>query len=961
MGLSSLQSFIALDLETTGTDPQVDRVMEIGLVRFEDGRPVATLSHLIDPKAEIPLRIQALTGIHPGMVKGKPSFADLRSEIAAFSGDLPLVAHSASFDREFLAAEFRRAGAPFGAPVYDTLELSRVVMPRAKSHRLSSLCQELKIKLERAHRAEDDAWAAGMLFLKLLAKIDQMDLGLIQLILRTGQTGDWPLAPLFEESLERRLEAGEQPSHVMQWVTPFEGELHDRPDEKTDEYPLRIDPERVLKILGPDGEISEAFPAYEHRKQQLDMALAVTEAFNAGQHVLVEAGTGTGKSLAYLVPAFAWAKKNGERVAIATHTITLQEQLWEKDIPFLQSALKGTKLDGVQAAVVKGRPNYICLRKWEESAMGADFLTTDEARTFQIRLAAWLAETETGDKAELNLVGEADRQWADVMSETETCLGPKCKWFRSHCFAYRARKRARDADVMILNHALLFADINAGREILPPYRHLILDEAHHMEEVATGALGVNVENWDLRAALAHLWRAAGQGFLYNVKRRLPAEVRFPARPPIGLPSEDLIEALIDRTRDCRQATEELFRLCVDLVDSNGTTVEEGGAGQLRLTPAVRSGRLWEALEIMRGNAVNRLKQLAEGLALLAGEIAEMQPPLKDGEGLVAEIQKYASAIGVTAGEIDEVLLKPGPDDVTWIEMSARGDRVRVALRSAPINVGELLREEVWEKLRSVVLSSATLAVGSSFEHLKWRLGLNGLAPDKVRSLLVSSPFNYREQSLVLVPEDLPSPKGLSDKEWTEVVRNFLAQYLVQSGGRTLVLFTSHRQLRQIYNDLKPVLEQEGLILLGQGLDGTRGRLVEEFKAGDRMILFGSLSFWEGVDIPGDELTSVVMIKLPFSPPGDPVLEARTEDLEKRGQSAFAQLSLPQAIIRFKQGFGRLIRTSSDKGVVILLDTRVLPGQTRYGQQFLRSLPKPSIWRDSTAGVLARAKAWLSEE
>jgi ATP-dependent DNA helicase DinG len=954
-----LRSFVAIDLETTGSDPAVDRIMEIGLVRFREGVEEASLSFLIDPGVEIPLRIQHLTGIHPGMVAGKPAFAARLPEMQAFLGDLPLVAHNAPFDQTFLEMEFRRAGAPFAPTVLDTLELSRVVLPRAKSHRLQALCTALGIELERHHRAEDDARAAGHLFLALLRRISQMDLGLIQFIMQLGAPGNWPLTPLFTAEWERRTAAGESPSSIMDWIRPFDGDLHDRQNESTAEYPSGVNPERVLSVLGPGGEISTAFPAYEHRKQQLDMALAVIEAFNDGAHLLVEAGTGTGKSLAYLVPAFAWAKRNGERVAIATHTITLQEQLWEKDIPFLQRALKGTKLDGVKAAVVKGRPNYVCLRKWEEEATGADFLTSDESRLFHIRMASWLAETETGDRAELNLIGEGERHWADVMSETETCLGPKCKWYRNHCFAYRARKRARDAQILVLNHALLFADINAGREILPPFRHLILDEAHHVEEVATGALGVTLENWDLRQALSHLWRAAGQGFLYTVKRRLPGDLRIPARPPVGLPSEDLIERLIDLVRDCRTATDELFRLCVDLVDAEGAIEEEGGAGSLRLTPQVKSTRLWEALDQSRENAVNRLRNLAGGLSGLAEELGALEPPLREADGLIAEIQKYATGINTAAKAMDAVLLAPSPDEVTWIEMAARGERVRVALRSAPINVGDLLREEVWEKLRSVVLSSATLAVGSSFDHVKRRLGLSFLPPDRVRTLLVSSPFRYKEQALVLVPEDLPSPKALPDREWTAVVKEFLQRFLVQAGGRTLVLFTSHRQLRQIYAELKPALEAEGLILLGQGLDGTRGRLVDEFKSGERMVLFGSLSFWEGVDIPGDGLTNVVMVKLPFSPPGDPVLEARTEDLERRGQSAFAQLSLPQAVIRFKQGFGRLIRTGSDRGVVVVLDNRVLPGQTRYGPQFLKSLPRPTIWRDSTEGVLIRAREWLA--
>jgi len=952
-----LRSFVAIDVETTGTSPEHDRLIEVAAVRFEDGRETACISQLIDPGRRVPQRIQNLTGIHPAMLEGKPRIEEVVPALAELIGDLPLVAHNAPFDVAFLEAAFARCGRSLPNWSYDTAELARIALPLARNHRLATLAELLKLPLEHHHRAEDDARTCGRLFLALCDRLGKMDMGLLQFVLAVGEPAGWSLAPLFRAELAVREARGDRPSPLTEWIRPFPGPLH-RPEQESETgEPEPIDPDLVLAVLDRGGVVSEAFPHYEHRPQQLEMAEAVTRAFNDGAHLLMEAGTGTGKSLAYLVPAFAWARTNGEKVAISTHTITLQEQLWEKDIPFLQSALAGTPLEGVEAALVKGRSNYICLRKWEEAAVGADFVTSPEERRFMIRLAAWLAETQTGDRSELNLLSDEERFWRTVESETETCLGPKCKWFRHHCFAFRARRRAKDAQVLVLNHALLFADMATGNQILPPFRQLIIDEAHHLEAVATQNLGVNLENWDITAALLFLFRAPGQGLLPQLRRKLPKGEVIPARPPVGLPHEDLIDKLVGLTQHCRAAADELFRLCADLVDARGGSDEEGGARALRLTDTVRTGPLWDALEEARANTVHRLRTLSAGLAILAEAVEMRDPPLPDVDGLLVDIHKQNGILIQSTKAIDSVLLEPAEGDVTWIESAQRGDRLRVALRSAPINVGDVLRAELFGRLRSVIMTSATLAVGGSFAHLKQRLGLANLPPDRLREGVLSSPFSYREQALLLVPEDLPNPK--EGTGFTEATVAFLRRFLLQAGGRTLVLFTSHRQLRQVYGALKEDLEGEGMLLLGQGLDGSRSRLVAEFRAGERTVLFGSASFWEGVDIPGEELSSVVLVRLPFNPPDDPVMEARIEDLESRGLSSFVHLSLPQAVIRFKQGFGRLIRTRNDRGVVIVLDNRLSPRVTRYGQQFLRSLPGPSVFRGSTDEVLRRAMAWLN--
>ncbi len=936
-----LDRFVAVDLETTGGDFYGDRIMEVAAVLFDGGRAITARSWLCDPGRAIPLRFVQLTGITPAMVAGRPAAEIILPDLVAFAGGAPLVAHHADFDGGFLRAAARRAGSELSAPILDSVELARLAYPLERNYRLGHLCRRLGIVLSNAHRAEDDARACGELFVRCLDQVAGLELDVLLQILRLAPY-DWTLRPVLEAAVTQQERSGTRPRPAPVWIVPTSAGLHGQEDESPTAHPESVPGAEVEALLGPGGPVAAAFTHFEDRPQQLQMARQVTAAINGARHLLMEAGTGTGKSLAYLVPALLWARLNQERVVISTHTITLQEQLWEKDIPFLLDALGW---DDIEIALVKGRSNYVCLRKWEEEVQGADFGTTVDERFFYIRTLPWLAQTATGDRAELQVSGSSEEFWRKIMSESETCLGPRCQWFNRHCFAFRARARARQAQLVVANHALLMSDLKAGGGVLPKYHNLIIDEAHHLEKVATDHLGTEVAQRDLMGTLLRLFRGFrtdhSPGLLPQLARRLGT--RLPARPPVGLAHEDMVGKLIDGVADARTAADRLFAGLTRLVEGLGGS--EGEAGRnLRLTPAIRQGSLWTEVEAGRQVATMALKQLAEGLAVLAAVLEETDGPrLKDRDTLVVDLAKLAGELYQAAQDIDLVLCGDEEGMVYWAEMSAGagGREARVTLRAAPVHVGRLLREELFDKLRSVVMTSATLSVQGRFDHIKHRIGLADLEPDRLQTGVVASPFHYREQALVLIPDDVPNPRQ-SEAEFTRAVQEFLRDFLVQVGGRTLVLFTSHRQLRQVYNELKPGLENAGLLLLAQGLDGTRGRLVEEFRSGDRAVLFGSASFWEGVDIPGRGLSCVVMVRLPFTPPGDPVQEARIEDLERRGLSSFFHLSLPQAVIRFKQGFGRLIRTGTDRGVVVIFDNRVNPDQTRYGQRFLQSLPRPRV-------------------
>lgn len=943
----NLNSFVAFDFETTGTDPRQDRIIEVGAVRFEGGSVTGTFSALVDPGCPIPSRIRRLTGIGDGDVAGQPGIHEILPNFVEFCGGLPLIAHNAPFDLGFLENNFPTRFLP-NRLALDTLELARVVLPLHRSYSLADLSRSLGIALERSHRAREDALATGQVFLELRSRVFDLNFALLQEILRLGEPSDWPLQTLFQEAFNSLISRFPD-RKITSWLVPPETREWREPQTDSDASRMTdLDPDELGALLGPGGPLASCLGGYEHRPQQVEMMTRVARAFNEGCHLLMEAGTGTGKSLAYLVPSVEWGRRNREKVVVSTHTINLQEQLWEKDIPFLKKSLP---LD-FEAALIKGRSNYLCLRRREEAATGADFFLTPEERAFHIRVASWLSHTTTGDKSELNLRGPEEENWSQVMSESEACLGQKCPYNQKRCFFFRSRRRAQAAQVLVVNHSLLLSDLKTENKVLPSYRHLVIDEAHHLEDVATKHLGLEVGQGAILGTLSGLFRGHREGrpgFLNLIKSRFGESV------------DRRVEAIIDIVIGAREAANELFSAVGEVVTRAGRTGEEGGTFTLRLTDEIRSGPLWDAVDTARSNAGGRLRALAGGLADLGTTLEESQPFfVRNLESILADLGKYTSLCQEFARGIDFVLLAEAEDWVHWVEHTRRPEWTRGILRAAPVEVGPLLSEQLFGPVRSVILTSATLSVHGSFQHLKERLGLNLLPPDRVMSGAVTSPFEYRKQALLCIPDDLPNPREAGEEGFVTAMEPFLVDILTATRGRALVLFTSHKMLRQVYFRLREPLEERGLYLLAQGLDGSRSRLVEEFKTREGSVLFGSASFWEGVDIPGEELSCVVMVRLPFAPPTAPVTEARIENLQRRGLSAFHHLSLPQAVIRFKQGFGRLIRSKRDRGVVVVFDSRISADRSNYGIKFLRSLPSPACVVGSRGRIIDEIARWLAE-
>jgi len=649
----------------------------------------------------------------------------------------------------------------------------------------------------------------------------------------------------------------------------------------------------MQEVFGPEGLIAKTHPEYEYRPGQIDMAEAVLRAFEQKRHLIVEAGTGTGKTLAYLVPAIAAACGSGARVVISTGTKNLQEQLMDKDIPFLQETLPVK----FRAALMKGRNNYACLHRIKHAQSTPVLEGLDQIDQFD-EVFRWSTITETGDRAELYNLPENLPFWRHIDARSDTCLGQQCPDFEP-CFITRMRQRAMDADIIVVNHHLFFADLalrnGAYGAVLPDYAAVILDEAHQIEDVASEYFGAGVSNYQI------------DELLYDVG---------------GLKLED------------GEATRELTRISARIqrfADAFWISFREGRGleGRFALTPrgassTTREGpdfdNAGEAPALPANSSSDSYRALDNALHRLETAIDILKDPPPDAESLLRRTRELRFSLNFIVRADDRKF-------VYWIERRGRG----VFLRASPIDVSAMLQDKLFEKVPTVVLTSATLSSAGNFRFIRERLGL-----DKADEMMAESIFDFQSQAVLYLPQTMPDPRS---PQWGRAAADEVIKIVNATEGRAFVLSTSLAGMNELYERVASQIDYPCFV---QG-SASKGALLKTFRTTPNAVLFATSSFWQGVDVRGDQLSCVIIDKLPFAVPSDPVVAARQRFIEEQGGSSFYEYSVPQAVISLKQGLGRLIRSTTDRGVLAVLDPRLRTKM--YGQTFLKSLPPCRITSD----------------
>ncbi len=653
-------------------------------------------------------------------------------------------------------------------------------------------------------------------------------------------------------------------------------------------------PVTLREIFSPGGLISQQLEGYEFRQEQLQMAHEVARAFEASEHLVVEAGTGVGKSFAYLIPAISLALKAEQKVVISTNTISLQEQLVTKDIPFLQRVLPRD----FNVVLAKGRRNYLSRRRLKNllNYERGLFDTYEEVEEVA-EIEEWVNRTVDGSRTDLAWQPQP-QVWDKVASDRDNCLGRNCETYDT-CFYFKARREMHNADLLIVNHHLLFSDLAIRKDsemsmgVLPDYDYLIIDEAHHLEATATNHASVDFSNTRVKWIFDSLYTERNDGSLAK---------RF-ASPQ-----------LMVQVEEARKQANILFGRIIDVMQEADTAV---GDAPLLTQRIDESDFVENVLDAPFADIERTLKRLRDDAVT------------DDDEQEIAAHYSYCQRL---REELDMIIQQNDPNYVYWTEISTRGRTPRILLNATPANVNQMLQDHLFTVKNSVVMTSATLSTNRNFSYFKKRVGIS-----ECRELLAHSPFDFKKQVHIHIPRDMPHPNS---NEFVPAAIQKIRYYLELTHGKAFVLFTSYRMMDEVYDAIASDLEEMGIDTFKQGGDLSRTAMLQAFREDTDSVLFGTSSFWEGVDVRGESLSNVIITRLPFEVPTHPVMEARVKRIKEQGGNEFFEFSLPEAVLRLKQGFGRLIRTQTDTGIVVILDPRIRTAS--YGKQFLDSLPNCEI-------------------
>lgn len=899
---------IVLDTETTGLSCAENELIEISAARLRGREVVDRFDTFVHPNGLIPLEITELTSITNADVAHAPRAEEAVAALEEFVQGCPVIAHNATFDRSFI--ESVKGGVKVSDIWIDSLALSRIALPRLSSHKLATMA-ELFGCAAVSHRASDDVEALCGVWRILLCALTDLPGGLMRLLADMHPDVRWPYRPIFsflagerqgetfslEAARAQVMQADAEPDHIDA------DELPGLTMPRRDEIELRY---------APGGLVNDMYASYEPRAEQIVMASEVRDAFATSTHRVIEAGTGVGKSIAYLVPAAEAAKRNKITVGIATKSNNLTDQLMYQELPKLARELDG----GLSFCALKGFDHYPCLLKLESLAAGREITTNrDPADTLTAIavLYAFACQSPTGDLDSLGIRWRSVNR-ADLTTSSRECARGNCHFFNRGCFVRCARRRAAKADIVVTNHSLLFRNVAADGKILPPIRHWIIDEAHSVEKEARRQWALSVSADESRMVFERLGGAqsGALGRLTHALASSDAATLF-----LGLGAKAASSA-----SRASLAMAELFEAVREL--SRNGKADGYADANIWIGPELRAHRGWEYFEPTARTAIDALDEAGKNLSSLAESVGAENPEM------VIEVADGARRIKEMKSTLSLILEGADEHYVYSLQVNKARRAGGEALTAERMDIGEALAEQWLPEMHSVVFTSATVTVSNSFDHFNHSVGLDRLPKGSFSCVQLESNYNFQENMAVVVAGDIPDPR---DRDaYLAAMENLLVDVHMAMGGSTLTLFTNRRDMEDLYGRVEPRLSRQGLELACQLRGTSVKRLRDRFLSEESSSLFALKAFWEGFDASGATLRCVVIPKLPFANPTEPLSCERNV----REERAWAKYSLPDAVLEVKQAAGRLIRTSTDRGVLVLADSRLL--SKGYGKKFLSSLP-----------------------
>lgn len=932
-------TFIALDTETTGLQAHSNRIIEIAAIRYQNGVEVDRFEQLIHPGRGIPEEITRLTGISDDDVIDAPTFRDCMTEFLHFLGNSPIVGYNVNFDIGFLESEFKRCDPhkEFTDPLsskwlrsdaWDAMILTRMLFPYLDGYNLGTVANHFQIPLDRAHRAAEDAKATGELFLIVLDELCHRELEPLALAVELTTAVKHSMASLFQGVLKAKQKGVFETDRLLLNQMNLPSNIIGKAVISEDGQSRRaIDAERIIEDFSDDGPLSKRITDYESRPEQMDLARDVIDALNESKLLVAEAGTGTGKSLAYLLPSIRYAIENRSadgRVLVSTNTKNLQDQLFYKDLPTIQPLVP----DDFMAVLLKGKGNYLCLDKWKRTLVDERIQLSDRDVDKILPLLYWAAATQTGDIAENNAfnVERNTGIWSRFIAENNYCYGRKCPHF-SECYLMQVRNASRQADLVVVNHSLVFSNLNNDNSLIGPFKHVVLDEAHNIERVATDYLGGEFTFYQCQRIARHLRHQRGKqlsGILPKLHRQLGL-VQFELEDSIYEGMQVRVEALDDAV----DTFQKVYPLFFDELSHFLRGKQRDASEKIRFHDGAS---FFRPIQTHIDQMLDAIDSLAGPLQDLTEMLNEMPESVYDSMIQVLQDLRSRAQDMIQINVAFTMLINGGLENyVFWAEAHTRNDRNDASLKCAPLDVGQLLHPLFFDQLESAVLCSATMTVNQDFQYVRNRIGLDRVDHTRQLETRVGSPFEYDRQMKLSVTRFLPDP---GHRNFNLELARFIARVARLRQNGILVLFTSYATMDQIHRLLEA--EQLPRRILVQGRHGSRSALTHMMRTDPSGMLLGTDSFWEGVDLAGKSVETLIITKLPFAVPSEPVIAAKMDAIRQQAGNPFMDFSLPEAVIKFRQGFGRLIRTKSDVGEVIVTDHRVVT--KRYGRSFLNSLP-----------------------